>query len=176
MLLPVSGVVPSMVRTISNVSVNRSLGDTSQSGEFSSILIKNQGFQAVWKEMCMTKDEGGQMTCERGWRWANDLWDRTIGQKSWKKSCVPSRSVPNSMACRWYGISCKRKKDRTSSDKKLQTKVSTIRKFRFEPLCIKNWIWLFNFQHRSKLDGQMDERWQEAYLLYCTKCQTSFRK
>ena len=50
MLLPVSGVVPSMVSTISNVSVNRSLGDTSQSGEFSSILIKNKVFRHFGKK------------------------------------------------------------------------------------------------------------------------------
>ena len=47
---------------------------------------------------------------EAGWRWTKDLWDKTIGQKSWKKSWVPSRSVPNSIACRWYGISWRRKK------------------------------------------------------------------
>ena len=69
-LFPVSGVVPSIVRMISNFSVIKSMGDTSHSGEASSIL-----------------------------------WDNTIGQNSWKKSCVPSKSVPNSMANRWWGIS-----------------------------------------------------------------------
>ena len=74
MLFPVSGVVPSNVRMISNFSPwspsLRSSGLTAHSGEISSIL-----------------------------------WASTSGQNSWKKSWLPSRSVPNSMAQRWCGIS-----------------------------------------------------------------------
>ena len=34
-----------------------------------------------------------------------NLWDSTIGQYIWKKSWDPSRSVPNPIAKRWWGIS-----------------------------------------------------------------------
>ena len=76
-LFPVSGVVPSSVRIISNLAVSRSSGDTAHSGERSSILSNG------W--------ERGQSAAP------GHLWESTMGQYIWKKSCVPSRSVPNSM-------------------------------------------------------------------------------
>ena len=49
-LLPVSGVVPSMVRMISNFSVTRSVGETDQRGEASSILCERTMGQNSWKK------------------------------------------------------------------------------------------------------------------------------
>ena len=80
-LFPVSGVVPSSVRIISNLAVSRSSGDTAHSGERSSIL--SEGWERGWGEWT---------ECGTG-----HLWESTMGQYIWKKSCVPSRSVPNSM-------------------------------------------------------------------------------
>ena len=47
-LFPVSGVVPSSVRIISNLAVSRSSGDTAHSGERSSIL--SEGWERGWGE------------------------------------------------------------------------------------------------------------------------------
>ena len=68
MLLPVSGVVPSMVSTISNVSVSRSIGDTSQSGEFSSILTKRSSRAVGRFSMKIGKNVqgGGGMKVDKG--------------------------------------------------------------------------------------------------------------
>ena len=79
-LFPVSGVVPSSVRIISNLAVSRSSGDTAHSGERSSIL-----------RVGSVGGESGQSAAP------GHLWESTMGQYIWKKSCVPSRSVPNSM-------------------------------------------------------------------------------
>ena len=82
-LFPVSGVVPSSVRIISNLAVSRSSGDTAHSGDRSSIL--SEGWERGW----------GQYTTQS--LVTGHLWESTMGQYIWKKSCVPSRSVPNSM-------------------------------------------------------------------------------
>ena len=70
MVFPVSGVIPSIVRTTSNCIFEvKSRADISQRGDSSSIL-----------------------------------WDTIVGQNIWKKSCVPSISVPKSMLPNGKGL------------------------------------------------------------------------
>ena len=82
-LLPVSGTMPSSVKIISNFSSLKLSGDMVHRGEDSSIL-RSWGREGHNLKTIISAH----------------LWDSTMGQYIWKKSCVPSRSVPNPMANR----------------------------------------------------------------------------
>ena len=113
------------------------------------VLGQLDGFQ--WKLETVCKGEAG-------WRWTKDLWDKTIGQKSWKKSWVPSRSVPNSIACRWYGISWRRKKTGFSPDTlSYKQTIRTTSPQNFHEICQQTYIFctqsqvLESFQRRKHI-------------------------